>query len=668
MVDAQVATDNGWPRVMAAGDLQVTVYQPQVESWSGNKIRSRAAVSIKTGASPLPTFGVVWLSARTEVDRENRLVTLNDIEVETASFPSQPARSEEFAAAIREHMPKGGVFVALDRLQASLAASEAESKHPAVEVRNDVPRILFSTTPAVLVLVDGQPVLRAVENTDLLRIINTRALLLFDAKGGRYYFCLAGHWMVSRDLAGPWQEDRELPSSLGLMLDRAKESTIRGGLVDLLDTAGTPVTDAIARGSVPAVYVSTVPAELLETEGTPQLQAIAGTRLLEIANTPSDLFLNTADQLYYALLSGRWYRSPSLDRGPWTFVSAKSLPADFAQIPENHPKGTVLASVAGTPEAQEAIIANEIPQTATVERSEARLTVRYDGDAQWAPIEGTPLARALNTATPVIRVSPTSYYAVDDGIWFAAPSPTGPWVAASSVPDVIYTIPPSSPLYYVTYVRVYDANPEVVYEGYTPGYFGSYVADDDVVVYGTGYVYPCWAETFWVGSPWTFGFDVGWAPEFSWGFGWGFGVGLGIGMWPGMLFHPWWGPAGWGWGHRNLAVRNYQEANLYRRAWGPHVVGDAWERHAAGNRAALPAYHAPAVGGGVYAGHDGRVYRTTPEGRWESHQGNGWSPAAPPRELGRESQGRQLGGAHWQTFRGGGGFRGGSFHGSAGRR
>jgi hypothetical protein len=81
------------------------------------------------------------------------------------------------------------------------------------------------------------------------------------------------------------------------------------------------------------------------------------------------------------LLSGRWYRSPSLERGPWTFVSAKALPPDFTRIPENHPKAAVLASVAGTPHAEEAVIANGIPQTAIVQRSQAQLTVRYEGGA-----------------------------------------------------------------------------------------------------------------------------------------------------------------------------------------------------------------------------------------------------------------------------------------------
>ena len=66
-----------------------------------------------------------------------------------------------------------------------------------------------------------------------------------------------------------------------------------------------------------------------------------------------------------------------------------------------------------------------------------------------------------------------SYYAAQVGIWFTAPSLHGPWAVATSVPAVIYSIPPSSPLYSLTFVQIYGFTPTVVYEGYTPGYLGA---------------------------------------------------------------------------------------------------------------------------------------------------------------------------------------------------
>jgi hypothetical protein len=45
---------------------------------------------------------------------------------------------------------------------------------------------------------------------------------------------------------------------------------------------------------------------------------------------------------------------------------------------------------------------------------------------------------------------------------------------ATSRPDDVESIPASNPHYNVKYVHVYDSTPDVVYVGYTPGYYGSY--------------------------------------------------------------------------------------------------------------------------------------------------------------------------------------------------
>ena len=55
---------------------------------------------------------------------------------------------------------------------------------------------------------------------------------------------------------------------------------------------------------------------------------------------------------------------------------------------------------------------------------------------------------------------------------------------ADMIPAVIYTIPPSSPLYHVRFAQIYGSTPDYVYVGYTPGYLGAYVYDG-VVVFGT---------------------------------------------------------------------------------------------------------------------------------------------------------------------------------------
>src|SRR6185295_12313116 len=128
-----------------------------------------------------------------------------------------------------------------------------------------------------------------------------------------------------------------------------------------------------------------------------------------------------------------------------------------------------------------------VPTTATVNRKTARLQLSFDGEPQFKPISGTSMSYAVNAQVPVIKTG-TDYYALDKGVWFTAKSATGPWEVATEVPEEIYTIPPTSPVYYATYARVYQATDDEVEVGYTPGYQGAY-EDEGTVVYGTGQDY-----------------------------------------------------------------------------------------------------------------------------------------------------------------------------------
>ena len=76
-----------------------------------------------------------------------------------------------------------------------------------------------------------------------------------------------------------------------------------------------------------------------------------------------------------------------------------------------------------------------------------------------------------------------------EGAWYVSALPTGPFVLATEVPTAIYAIPPSDPLYPVTYVRVAAATPASVTYAYTSGYARGFITAG-VLVYGTGYYYP----------------------------------------------------------------------------------------------------------------------------------------------------------------------------------
>ena len=122
----------------------------------------------------------------------------------------------------------------------------------------------------------------------------------------------------------------------------------------------------------------------------------------------------------------------------------------------------------------------------------AQAKVSYSGDPKFAPIEGTSLYYATNTPDKVIKVADV-YYLCLQGVWFMSPNSQGPWTTASSIPKEVYTIPPSSPVYNVTYVTQTTTSSGNVQSSYTAGYMGAFVvgvALGAVVANGTGYYYP----------------------------------------------------------------------------------------------------------------------------------------------------------------------------------
>jgi hypothetical protein len=91
---------------------------------------------------------------------------------------------------------------------------------------------------------------------------------------------------------------------------------------------------------------------------------------------------------------------------------------DFARIPPQSSAGAVLPTIAGTPQAQEAVIENSIPQTANraaQERTHVHAAVRRDRRSS-RPVAGTPLTYVTNSHSPIIQVRPNSFYSVTAGV------------------------------------------------------------------------------------------------------------------------------------------------------------------------------------------------------------------------------------------------------------
>ncbi|MCL7489626.1 MAG: hypothetical protein M8357_15780, partial [Desulfobulbaceae bacterium] len=627
------STVGDWPREIKVEGGSVVMYQPQPEQLDGNLLKARAAISVKVDNSDEMVFGAVWFDARLYTDRDKRKAAIADVMITEVRFPDQQEEREQGLTTLLEReMVRWDLDIDLDRLAATLELAERR-EIIAQGIDTSPPEIIFIPEPAVLVVIDGEPRLKKTESTGVLRVVNTPFSILLSPSDRRYYL-YAGRdtWYTASDIEGNWEMTSRVPLEIAVMAPDPDDESLEQPLSEDWepDMAGPP----------PVIIVSTEPAELISSYGEPEYTPISRTSLLYMSNTDSDVLLHIAEQRYYVLLAGRWYRSPSL-QGPWDYVAGEDLPADFSMIPEDSQVGTVLYAVPGTDLAREAVLDAHIPQTAAVDPNKASLRVEFDGKPKFEQISGTSLYYAVNTAIPVIWTG-NRYYACDQAVWFVAPSPKGPWTVATYVPDAIYLIPPDSPVYNVTFVRVYEATPEVVYVGYTPGYTHTYVYHN-TIVYGTGYNWSGWYGSYYYPRHDTWGYHPRWNPWSGWSFGLSYSAApfyfsIGTGSW---YRGSWWGPTYYRSYRHNYYHRYRREKHIgYRAGYVPPRPdgGGINIYRSKRNKVRLESVHdrpilwgpgaAPRREKNVYVDRQGNIHRRTdqerqtrPKDRWLQREG-----------------------------------------------
>jgi hypothetical protein len=480
-----------------------------------------------------------------------------------------------------------------------------------------------------------------IPDSNLEQIANAPFAVVRDKKSGMWYLSDGKYWYSAKNPKGPWTSISKPPAEIAKLVPP--------------DTS-----EALKLPKAPKIVVATEPTELISMDGSPAWKPIGKGELLYIGNSETPVIREVATGKIFVLISGRWYTSGSLS-GPWAVVRPDQTPDSFKDIPPSSDLGSVRVSVADTPEAEEAMLDAEVPQTAAIDRSTAKLEVQYDGQPNFKSISGTRVEYAVNTAAQVLRID-GKYYACDDGVWFVSGKATGPWAVADSVPmEEIKKIPPSEPVYNVTYVHIYESTPKVVYVGYTSGYLWSYPWYG-CPVYGTGWHYrPYWGKVYYYPRPATFGMHVGYNPWTGWSFGFSystgflrvgvtFGGGYGGYYRPGYPPHyyrpPYYPPGGYRPpyyppGYRpgtpprptpyasrpasGQLSRLPANNNLYKKAENrDRLAPSTMQRDAALQKADRVA-KGP---NNVYADRSGNVYRQTLQG-WESRDHGKWTPSSP---------------------------------------
>jgi hypothetical protein len=695
--------DTGWPRPFKMSSGTAEVYQPQVASWDGQKhMVAWAAVSYLPNDAKEPALGTVKLESDTKVSLDDRVVGFEPFKVTQYNFGTlSPAQAKTFASEVTQ-LPPNERVIDLDRVLAYARKSPLNVKN-LDGIKADPPPIFTSTTPAILVGLDGPPVWSQVKGLDLQYAVNTNWDLFEHTPTKTLYLRSEGSWLQAPAVAGPWTAVSQLPPSFAKLPADDNWKEVKAAVPGKKLTAKT----------MPKVYTSDVPSELIVLTGTPSYLVVPGApTLLWVSNTESDLFRMGKTGDFYYLVAGRWFKAAEL-AGPWTFATP-TLPAEFKNIPVEHPRSRVLASIPGTEEATEAVLLAQIPRTARVSKKEIKAPeVIIQGEPQLKAIDGANgVQQVVNTDKDIVKVGDL-YYMCFQAVWFMSKAATGPWEVASTVPKEIYSIPASSPVNHVTYVTVVedDDDDEWVTFAYVAAYTGLMIGWG-CAVWGTGWYYPPYAfgGMYYPYGP-TYGMGA-WYNPYTGGYGRGYGVyGPYGGAGMGASYNPRTGTYARGasaygpYGSRSAAQaynprtgtygQTRQGSNVYGN-WGSSSVvrGDNWAQtahktnYATGSRTSgiRTSEGGGAVsrtgqagrttvgrtgGGDIYAGHDGNVYRKGDDGNWQQHEkGGGWSNTArQPNDLDRDRTARTQGNTRaadrgaWQsggsTRSGAGSYRGG---------
>lgn len=709
--------DTGWPRTVKMANGSAEIYQPQVESWPGQKhIVAWSAVAYTPTAAKEPALGTIKLESNTKVSLDDRVVGFDSFKVTEYNFKTlSPAQAKTFASDVAQ-LPENVRVIDLDRVLAYARKSPLNVKN--VEgVKADPPKIFSATTPAILVNLDGAVVWSPIKEVDLKFAVNTNWDLFEHTPTSTLYLRDEQSWLQAPKVEGPWTAVSKLPASFSKLPADDNWKEVRAAI------PGKKFTDK----TTPKVFSSTEPAELIEIQGAPNYLVVPGAQtLLWVSNTESDLFRMGKSGDYYYLVAGRWFKAADL-AGPWTFATP-TLPEDFKKIGEEHPRSRVLASIPGTEQATEAVLLAQIPRTARVNKKELKAPdVVIQGEPQIKAIEGSKgVQQVVNTDKDIFKIE-NLYYMCYQAVWFVGKTATGPWEVAETVPQVIYSIPASAPTHHVTYVTVEDddKNDEWVTFAYVAAYTGLMIGWG-CAVWGSGWYYPPYigyGGFYPMYYPYghTYGMSA-WYNPYTGSYGRGAGVYGpygGVGM--GAAYNPRTGTYARGataygpYGSRSAAqawnprtgtyAQTRQGSNVYGN-WGSSSVqrGDDWAQtahktnYATGTRTSgirtsegggavsrTGQAGRTTVGrtqdGDIYAGHDGNVYKKGDNGNWQQNSGSGWSDTARQptgdrvNELNRDSSARTQGNQRaadrgaWQSsgstragassYRGGGGARAG---------
>ncbi len=202
---------------------------------------------------------------------------------------------------------------------------DAQGRTPTVS-KGSLPRIVVSTKPTALIVLDGKPRFVAIPGTSLQFASNTTAHLFKEDESNTVYVRVHGNWFRAGALTGPWQyvSPSGLPNTLAAIPDDHPKSKVRASMSSA-NTQGEPWTVVAADPSTARLDYT--------MNGDPVLQPIRGTQLNYVANASVPIIQFDINS-WYAVQNGVWFYATRAT-GPW--AATNQVPPQIYAIPPTSP-------------------------------------------------------------------------------------------------------------------------------------------------------------------------------------------------------------------------------------------------------------------------------------------------------------------------------------------
>src|SRR3954453_12496277 len=221
-------SDPGWPREFVNDSGKLVLYQPQIDSWkSFRRIDARFAVALTPSTTKHTVYGATRVQADTLVDTESRTVGLTNFKITEVRYATAEteAEAEHLSQLTTKLFPQAPATVSLERVLAYMDTSQIKPRETAVLL--NPPQILVSMQPAVLVIIDGEPILLDLENTSLQKVVNTNWDLFFDKDQKRYFLRREKTWLSAKQLSDAWLEQKKVPEDFTKLPDTEEYKEVR---------------------------------------------------------------------------------------------------------------------------------------------------------------------------------------------------------------------------------------------------------------------------------------------------------------------------------------------------------------------------------------------------------------------------------------------------------